>query len=168
MPVLYSVIPSPLGDLLLLGNGEALTGLYLPDPEAAVAPPTTGQRDDEAFSEARRQLDAYFAGELTRFELPLAPAGTDFQQRAWRALLDIPYGDTRSYRQQAEGIGSPKAVRAIGRANGCNPIAIVVPCHRVIGSNGQLTGYAGGLERKRWLLAHEARHRANSRRGSAA
>jgi methylated-DNA-[protein]-cysteine S-methyltransferase len=115
------------------------------------------KRDDAALSEARAQLQAYFAGELRGFELPLAAEGTPFQQRVWRALCDIPYGETISYGELARRIGQPAAARAVGLANGQNPIAIVVPCHRVIGANGSLTGYGGGLERKRWLLAHESR-----------
>ena len=105
----------------------------------------------------RAQLQAYFAGELRDFELPLAAEGTPFQQRVWRALCDIPYGETISYGELARRIGQPTASRAVGLANGQNPISIVVPCHRVIGANGSLTGYGGGLARKRWLLAHESK-----------
>ncbi|WP_110665051.1 methylated-DNA--[protein]-cysteine S-methyltransferase [Salinicola halophilus] len=112
-------------------------------------------RPSETTRECIRQLQAYFAGELQRFELPLAPRGTDFQQRVWHALATIPWGETRSYRELAVAIDRPTASRAVGMANGRNPLAIVVPCHRVIGTNGTLTGYAGGLERKRWLLQHE-------------
>ncbi len=113
------------------------------------------KRDDAALKQPRAQLQAYFAGELRAFELPLAAAGTVFQQRVWRALCDISYGETISYRKLAQRIGQPSASRAVGLANGKNPISIVVPCHRVIGMNGSLTGYGGGLQRKRWLLAHE-------------
>jgi methylated-DNA-[protein]-cysteine S-methyltransferase len=108
-----------------------------------------------ALQEAVRQLTAYFAGELRAFELPLDPVGTDFQKRVWQELLRIPYGVIRSYRQIAEAIGSPQAVRAVGAANGANPIAIVVPCHRVVGAGGRLVGYGGGLDRKQQLLALE-------------
>jgi methylated-DNA-[protein]-cysteine S-methyltransferase len=111
--------------------------------------------DDEAFPEAVGQLEAYFAGERTDFELPLDLVGTAFQRRVWEALLTIPYGETRSYGEIARQIGAPSASRAVGLANGHNPIGIIVPCHRVIGSNGSLTGYGGGLDRKRALLALE-------------
>ncbi len=108
------------------------------------------------------QLEEYFAGSRTEFELPLAPAGTAFQRDAWTALRAIPYGATRSYAEQAAALGRPRAIRAVGAANGRNPIAIVVPCHRVVGSRGALTGYGGGVERKEWLLGHERRHAAGS------
>jgi methylated-DNA-[protein]-cysteine S-methyltransferase len=152
---LYSTIASPIGELLLTSDGESVTRLYMRNNGAW----RTGgwKRDDAALSEARAQLQAYFAGELRGFELPLAAEGTPFQQRVWRALCDIPYGETISYGELARRIGQPAAARAVGLANGQNPIAIVVPCHRVIGANGSLTGYGGGLERKRWLLAHESR-----------
>jgi methylated-DNA-[protein]-cysteine S-methyltransferase len=114
-------------------------------------------RDEALLKRPRARLQAYFAGELRDFELPLAAAGTPFQQSVWRALCDIPYGETISYGELARRIGQPKAARAVGLANGQNPIAIVVPCHRVIGADGSLTGYGGGLERKRWLLAHESK-----------
>jgi methylated-DNA-[protein]-cysteine S-methyltransferase len=152
---LYSTIASPIGELLLTSDGESVTRLHMRKNGAW----RTGgwKRDDAALSEARAQLQAYFAGELRGFELPLAAEGTPFQQRVWRALCDIPYGETISYGELARRIGQPAAARAVGLANGQNPIAIVVPCHRVIGANGSLTGYGGGLERKRWLLAHESR-----------
>jgi methylated-DNA-[protein]-cysteine S-methyltransferase len=118
-------------------------------------PAASGAADDPVLAEAARQLRAFFAGELTTFDLPLAPAGTPFQRAVWDALRAIPFGETRSYRDVAVGLGAPSAVRAVGAANGKNPLAIVVPCHRVVGSSGALTGYAGGLARKRWLLAHE-------------
>jgi methylated-DNA-[protein]-cysteine S-methyltransferase len=106
--------------------------------------------------EASRQLQAYFAGERREFDLPLAPYGSDFQRRVWSALLEIPYGETISYLELARRLGDPRAVRAVGSANGRNPISIIIPCHRVIGADGSLVGYGGGLERKRWLLRHEA------------
>jgi methylated-DNA-[protein]-cysteine S-methyltransferase len=112
-------------------------------------------RDDAAFSPVARQLAAYFAGELRAFELPLVPTGTPFQQRVWSALQHIPYGATTTYGRLAEQLGQPGAMRAVGLANGRNPIAIIIPCHRVIGANGSLTGYGGGLQRKQWLLALE-------------
>ncbi|MEO7795423.1 MAG: methylated-DNA--[protein]-cysteine S-methyltransferase, partial [Thermoanaerobaculia bacterium] len=120
--------------------------------------PTDTRPDDGPFVETRRELEAYFAGELREFSLALAPEGTLFRQKVWRALLDIPYGATESYGALAQRIGLPQAARAVGLANGRNPISIVVPCHRVIGKNGALVGYGGGLERKQWLLAHEQRH----------
>ena len=113
--------------------------------------------DHPILAEADRQLREYFAGERTEFSLPLAPQGTVFEQQAWTYLQSIPYGQTRSYGQQATGLSAPKASRAVGRANGRNGIAIIIPCHRVIGASGSLTGYGGGLDRKRWLLQHEQR-----------
>jgi methylated-DNA-[protein]-cysteine S-methyltransferase len=112
-------------------------------------------RDDGAFADAIAQLRAYFAGELRTFELPLAPHGTPFQRRVWDALLAIPYGTTTTYGRLAQQLGDPRAVRAVGLANGRNPIPIIIPCHRVIGANGSLIGYGGGLERKQWLLERE-------------
>jgi methylated-DNA-[protein]-cysteine S-methyltransferase len=144
--------PSPLGDLLLLASDDGrLRGLYLPD-----GPPPPASGPGAPFAAAHEQLDAYFAGELEAFDLSLAPEGTPFQLRVWEELTRIPYGETISYSQLAERIGDPRAVRAVGLANGRNPISIVVPCHRVIGADGSLVGYGGGLERKRWLLEHEA------------
>ncbi|HEV7299397.1 MAG TPA: methylated-DNA--[protein]-cysteine S-methyltransferase [Tepidisphaeraceae bacterium] len=113
--------------------------------------------DHPILAEAARQLSEYFAGERTDFSIPLAPQGTVFEQQAWNYLQSIPYGQTRSYGQQAIGLNAPKSSRAVGRANGRNGIAIVIPCHRVIGASGSLTGYGGGLDRKRWLLQHEQR-----------
>ena len=151
---IYTTMDSPIGELTLTGNGMALTGLYMVRREEARP---DWVRDDEPFAEARRQLGAYFAGELTAFDLPLAPRGTPFQKRVWEALRSIPYGRTASYRDIAVLVGNPAAVRAVGAANGRNPISIIVPCHRVIGADGSLTGYGGGMERKRWLLDLEAR-----------
>lgn len=159
--MLFTTVPSPVGDLLLLGvrTGEviALTGLYCSPPPAGL-PPAAAVRDDDAFSAARAQLDAYFAGELQEFALPLAPVGTAFQSEVWTALRDVPYGTTTTYGALAQQLGRPVgAARAVGACNGRNPIGIVVPCHRVIGATGAIVGYAGGLDRKRWLLAHESR-----------
>jgi methylated-DNA-[protein]-cysteine S-methyltransferase len=150
----YGVQPSPLGDLVLVGDAHGLHQLDFVDGRNA---PSVEHyvRDDGAFKEAARQLAAYFAGELRQFELPLVPKGTPFQQRVWSALQQIPFGATTTYGQLAERLGDPRAVRAVGLANGRNPIAIVIPCHRVIGANGSLTGYGGGLHRKQWLLARE-------------
>jgi methylated-DNA-[protein]-cysteine S-methyltransferase len=154
--LLTTTHPSPLGDLLLLaGEDGRLRGLYLPDPRYGPAP--SDRRPAEApFAAAREQLDAYFAGELEAFDLDLAPEGTAFQRRVWEELVRIPFGETISYGELARRLGDPKLMRAVGLANGRNPISIVVPCHRVIGANGSLVGYGGGLERKRWLLEHEA------------
>jgi methylated-DNA-[protein]-cysteine S-methyltransferase len=155
--VSYAYMPSPVGRLLLAGDERALRSLLFVDGRHPAGPEPGWQPADAPFREAVRQLEAYFAGELTEFTLPLAPAGTAFQRSVWTALCDIAYGETISYGELARRIGKPQAVRAVGAANGQNPIAIVVPCHRVIGSNGALTGYGGGLERKGWLLAHERR-----------
>jgi methylated-DNA-[protein]-cysteine S-methyltransferase len=151
----YGIISSPIGDLLAWGEGYALCGLDFADADRAFRPDTLARRDDQAFTELGEQLGAYFAGELRRFELELAPGGTTFQRRVWEALQSLPYGTTASYGELAAEIGSPRAVRAVGAANGRNPISIVIPCHRLLGADGSLTGYGGGLERKRWLLDHE-------------
>ena len=154
----YTYIPSPLGELLAVRDDVGLTGLYLPTGKHAVIPTDAWARDDGAFDDVRAQLAQYFAGERREFTLPLHPHGTAFQLRVWEALRAIPYGETASYGATASAIGAPTASRAVGMANGQNPISIVVPCHRVIGAAGALTGYAGGLEAKQWLLAHEASH----------
>jgi methylated-DNA-[protein]-cysteine S-methyltransferase len=153
--VRYSVVDTPIGELVLSGGDQALTGIAFSDSHKAPAIDSSWSRDDAAFREVSRQLRAYFAGELKQFELELAPRGTPFQQRVWQALLAIPYGATRTYAAVAERLGDPRATRAVGLANGRNPIPIVIPCHRVIGADGGLTGYGGGIERKQWLLAHE-------------
>ena len=148
---------SPVGPILLLSDGRALTGLYI-GAEHRNAPATAaGTPTDELLERARAELARYFAGEDVVFSIPLAPRGTAFQRDVWRALLTIPRGETRSYHDVAEAIGRPRAVRAVGQANARNPISIFVPCHRVIGRDGSLTGYGGGLDVKRWLLDHEAR-----------
>jgi methylated-DNA-[protein]-cysteine S-methyltransferase len=151
----HTYLESPLGALLLTGDGEHITGLYMPPQKHAPEPGADWVRNDAVFAEAIQQLTAYFGGERQQFDLPLKAAGTDFQQRVWRGLLDIPFGETWSYAELARHIGQPGASRAVGLANGRNPISIIIPCHRVIGANGSLTGYGGGLDRKRWLLAHE-------------
>jgi methylated-DNA-[protein]-cysteine S-methyltransferase len=130
------------------------SALIIDSPIGAAPPP--GRRRDPVLTAARRQLDAYFAGKLTEFDLPLAPAGTVFQTGVWDELQRIPYGTTISYAELAGRVGRPGHFRAVGSANGRNPISIIVPCHRVLGSNGSLTGYGGGIDRKRWLLDHEA------------
>jgi methylated-DNA-[protein]-cysteine S-methyltransferase len=153
----YRTINSPIGLLTLAGQGQALTNLRMVDQ--TYEPSRTGwSPNPHAFNDAVDQLNAYFAGELTTFELELDLRGSAFQRRVWQALLTIPFGETRSYGEIAEQIGAPGAARAVGLANGHNPIAIVVPCHRVIGASGSLTGYGGGLDRKRSLLALERRH----------
>lgn len=155
----YSILPSPLGDLLLTSDGAVLTGLHMEPHEL---PP--GRRDDTALRPFRDQLRSYFAGELQAFDMPLALEGTPFQCAVWAALRQVPYGATISYAELARRVGQPGAARAVGSANGRNPVGIVVPCHRVIAADGTLGGYGGGLERKRWLLDHEA---AVSGRGHA-
>jgi methylated-DNA-[protein]-cysteine S-methyltransferase len=151
--VYYSIFASPIGDMVLTGDGSALTGLDFVD---SVGEPS-GQHDDGAFVDATTQLRAYFGGDLTEFELDLAPRGTPFQQRVWSALRAIPYGTTTTYGTLASGLGDARATRAVGSANGQNPISIIIPCHRVIGADGSLTGYGGGMQRKQWLLALEGR-----------
>lgn len=153
-------MPSPIGELLLIGEGDVLCGLYMNLDSGWRPRCELGARDDSAMAQARRQLEEYFAGTRRAFDLPLRLDGTAFQRKVWHALFEIPFGETASYGEQARRIGSPDAVRAVGAANGQNPISIIVPCHRVIGANGALTGYGGGLPAKRWLLAHEARQRA--------
>ncbi|HEY1312542.1 MAG TPA: methylated-DNA--[protein]-cysteine S-methyltransferase [Steroidobacteraceae bacterium] len=152
----YCYVDSPIGRLLLTTDGAALTGLYMEPSHQAQS--TAGWQEDAAagaLPSASRQLGEYFRGTRRDFALPLNLSGTAFQQRVWRELLDIPYGETWSYGQLAARIGKPSASRAVGLANGSNPISVIVPCHRVIGANGALTGYGGGLPRKRWLLGHE-------------
>lgn len=148
--MISTVHDSPVGPLTLVSDGTALTHCAFDNPRYAIAIAAAGE--DVITADARRQLDEYFQGKRRTFDLPLAPRGTEFQQRVWAALLKIPYGATRSYAQQAALIGSPKAMRAVGLANGRNPIAVIIPCHRVIGANGNLTGYGGGMARKRLLL----------------
>jgi methylated-DNA-[protein]-cysteine S-methyltransferase len=151
----HAVVDTPIGALTLVGDGHALSGLYFPDHARHPGAGTFGPRDDRAFVAARTQLAEYFAGERTEFDLPLAPHGNEFQRSVWRLLGTIPYGRTRSYGQLAAQLGDPGLARAVGAANGRNPISIVVPCHRVVGHNGSLTGYAGGLARKAFLLELE-------------
>ncbi len=151
----YSSMSSPVGELTFTGTADGLSGVWF-DTDRHQHDRTRWQRDDALFTEARQQLEEYFAGARQVFDLKLAVQGTAFQQQVWAALCAIPFGETRSYGQQARSMRNEKAVRAVGLANGKNPISIIVPCHRVIGANGALTGYAGGLERKQWLLAHEA------------
>ena len=157
MTTSYQLHDSPTGELLLLSNGEALTALHMTTGKYVPAMSANWVRDERlpVLTQTKHELDAYFLGKLRAFTVPLAPRGTAFQKRAWVALTKIPYGETRSYGQQAHIVGQPSAVRAVGAANGKNPIGIIVPCHRVIGANGSLTGYAGGLHNKEFLLKLE-------------
>jgi methylated-DNA-[protein]-cysteine S-methyltransferase len=162
--VFYRHLSSPLGKLLLTSDGQALTGLFMSRLAEESAPEMTARwrQDDAPFREVHKQLDAYFEGELTTFDVAMEPAGTAFQRKVWFELSAIPYGTAISYLELARRIGQPTASRAVGGANGRNPISIIVPCHRVIAADGTLGGYGGGLDRKRWLLDHEgevlARH----------
>jgi methylated-DNA-[protein]-cysteine S-methyltransferase len=152
---------TPIGTLQLLAADGALRRIAFAGEHAA----DTGDGERALLTEARGQLAAYFAAELTVFDLPLAPQGTPFQKSVWAALARVPWGETCSYAELARAIDRPRAVRAVGAANGANPLPIILPCHRVIGADGSLTGYAGGLEMKRWLLAMESRPRAFTRGG---
>jgi methylated-DNA-[protein]-cysteine S-methyltransferase len=154
--VYYTTYQSPVGPLLLAGHANALRYVRFESSERALPPQADWKFEKEPFAEVMRQLQAYFRGELKEFDVPLAMEGTEFQLRVWNALRAIPYGETISYLQLAERIGSPKAVRAVGLANGSNPIPIIVPCHRVIGSDGSLTGFGGGLSTKKKLLELES------------
>lgn len=154
----YDYYDSPLGQILLVASDAALTGLHFADEKyyPAIAAEWLRQPDAKIILRARKQLDDYFAGTRKQFDLPVDPAGTAFQRGVWRALQKIPYGVTANYGAVAKRIGKPSASRAVGAANGRNPISIVIPCHRVIGTNGDLTGYAGGIDRKEALLRLEA------------
>lgn len=152
----FCVVPSPIGPLTLVSDGTALTGLYMDAP--GELPDAAGWQEDislPVLGETARQLTEYFTGRRHAFELPLRWRGTEFMGRVWHALTAIPCGETRSYGQLARQLGSPGASRAVGLANARNPIAIIVPCHRVVGTDGSLTGFGGGLPRKQWLLDHE-------------
>ncbi|MGW7382936.1 methylated-DNA--[protein]-cysteine S-methyltransferase [Streptomyces sp. NPDC054794] len=151
----HTVTDSPYGPLTLVADDGVLCGLYMTDQRHRPPEETFGERDDTPFAAAEAQLAAYFAGELTEFGLELRLEGTPFQRRVWEGLTKIPYGETRTYCELAESLGNRNASRAVGLANGRNPVGIIVPCHRVIGSTGSLTGYGGGLDRKRRLLDFE-------------
>lgn len=140
---------------MLVGDGTSLQAVRFDKGGDSITPKPDWMRRNAAFLKVKKQLDAYFSGQLTSFSLPLSPAGTDFQLRVWRALQEIPYGKTCSYLDIAKAVGDPNATRAVGSANGQNPIPIIIPCHRVIGQDGSLTGFGGGLARKRFLLALE-------------
>ncbi len=156
----YGYFDSPVGRLLVAGDEEHLHLVSFPTGSRAREPQSNWRRDDSLFGGAFAQLSAYFAGELTQFALPLFFAGTAFQNTVWTALRDIPFGETTSYGMLAARIGRPTASRAVGAANGANPLPIIVPCHRVIGSNRSLTGFGGGIATKRFLLSHERRARS--------
>ena len=155
--VFYTTLESPVGTLLLAGDSQALRMVSFQSSKHAEPPQADWKQDKAPFAEVIRQLRAYFRGERKEFDLPLAPEGTEFQLRVWNRLRTIPYGETISYAQLAERIGNPKAVRAVGLANGSNPIPIIIPCHRVIGSDGSLTGFGGGLPTKKMLLELECK-----------
>ena len=155
--LLHARVASPLGELVITSDGDALTSVRF-EQHAHMAALSSGSRRDErsaALAEAKRQLAAYFGGELRAFTLPLAPRGSEFQRKVWAALGEIPFGATSTYGALACRLGMPNHARAVGHANGRNPLSVFVPCHRVVGASGALTGYAGGIERKRWLLNHE-------------
>ena len=154
----YTYMESPVGRLLLAGDETGLQRVAFAEGGKALEPEPDWHEDDRPLQQAVEQLKAYFAGDLRTFDLPLRMEGTPFQLAVWRALQDIPYGETASYGEIARRVGTPQGSRAVGLANGSNPIAIVVPCHRVIGSNGKLTGYGGGLNNKETLLALERKH----------
>ncbi len=160
MSTLYSTtIDSPVGPLTIVASDSGLRAVLWPtdDPKRVPLDDVEANDGHSVIAAATRQLGEYFDGERRDFDLPLDPAGTDFQQSAWLALRSIPYGTTVSYGEQAEQMGDKRKARAVGAANGRNPISIIVPCHRVVGSNGALTGFAGGIETKQWLLTHERR-----------
>lgn len=158
-----TTIDSPIGELTLTSDGGSLTRIHMHEQRHIQKIPSTYRRDDHGLAHAVEQLNAYFAGDLREFDLPTTMRGTEFQRRVWASLCEIPYGETISYGELARWVGNPKASRAVGLANGRNPLAIVVPCHRVIGADGSLTGYGGGLERKVWLLEHEVAHQSGGR-----
>ena len=158
LEILYTIVESPLGEIFLARNDEGLTCISFQEGTRALRPEVHWRKANDAFNEERIQLAEYFNGALFEFDLALAPEGTPFQREAWRALHSIPYGETATYGEQARRIGRPSASRAVGAANGQNPLPIVIPCHRVVGANGKLTGYGGGLRFKEALLALERKH----------
>ncbi|QDT52003.1 Methylated-DNA--protein-cysteine methyltransferase [Caulifigura coniformis] len=155
----HTQIDSPVGVVVLERDGDFLTGVYLPNHKGWSGPAGECRREDALLTAASRQVEEYFAGERTAFDVPVRLTGTPFQERVWQELTRIPYGVTISYGELARRVGQPTASRAVGAANGRNPISILVPCHRVVGSKGELTGYGGGMEAKRWLLEWEAMRR---------
>ena len=164
----YDVVPSPVGPLLLSAEEAGLTSVWFAPHEGRIGPGWERDRGrsgraSQVLGAARDQLDAYFAGARSEFTVPLLPRGTAFQLRVWEGLRRLRFGETVSYSTLAHRIGSPDAVRAVGAANGRNPLPVIVPCHRVIGADGSLTGFGGGIERKRWLLEHERLDRFGER-----
>jgi methylated-DNA-[protein]-cysteine S-methyltransferase len=153
----YCVIDSPLGPITVQGEGEFVTGLYLPDHKGWLGPDSSWKQAGASFAAVHKQLAEYFSGARQTFDVPLKLAGTSFQRRVWQELVRIPYGSTITYSELARRVGNPSASRAVGHANGRNPISIIVPCHRVVGTSGKMTGYAGGINKKRWLLEWESR-----------
>lgn len=153
----YSYVDGPLGQMLVQGDGQFVTGLFMPNHKGWCGPDPAWHQTVAPFAAVREQLAEYFAGERQTFDVPLKLAGTPFQQRIWQELVRIPFGTTITYAQLAQRVGKPTASRAVGHANGRNPISIIVPCHRVIGADGKLVGYAGGMNKKQWLLAWERR-----------
>jgi len=166
MTLRSTVVSTPIGSLALVAEGEAIVAIHLPHAAAGAGGPPAPVLCDPLLERAARQLEQYFGGTRASFDLPLALHGTPFQLEVLRALGEIPFGHTVSYRDVARRIGRPTATRAVGAANARNPLPIVVPCHRVVGANGTLTGYAGGIEAKKWLLAHEAISRRWDRGGT--
>ncbi|NJL83092.1 MAG: methylated-DNA--[protein]-cysteine S-methyltransferase [Chloroflexaceae bacterium] len=159
----FTYCDSPLDGILLVSDGDCLTGLYLLPEQTRLRPGKDWVRDNVGLLvEVERQIKAYFAGELRKFTIPVRLQGTAFQQRVWQLLPEIGFGETVSYGELAKQLGQPQAVRAVGSANGRNPVCIIVPCHRVVGAKGQLTGYSGGVKRKQWLLTHEQKIAASS------
>ena len=154
--MLYTTVDSPIGTLLLLGDGQALRGLHMQGGRTAIRVRPEWERAAAPFARVEAQLTEYFEGRRTTFDVPLELAGSPFQRRVWQALQEIPYGETTSYGELARRVGAPSAARAVGVANRQNPVAVIVPCHRVIGADGSLTGFGGGLERKRLLLELES------------
>jgi methylated-DNA-[protein]-cysteine S-methyltransferase len=159
---LTSIVESPVGPLTMIARDGVLTNVSMHEQRHSSPPPVDAVTDDTWFKDVAERLHAYFVGELTSFDIDMNLHGTPFQRSVWSQLCDIPYGETISYGELARRLGNPNASRAVGMANGRNPVAIIVPCHRVIGANGSLTGYGGGLERKTWLLEHETEHRSSS------
>jgi methylated-DNA-[protein]-cysteine S-methyltransferase len=153
--VTYDVVPAPIGRLIIASDGSAIAGVWMANADPRDVSWAERRGNDALLTQAREELLAYFAGRLRAFDIPLAPNGTEFQRRVWQELRTIPFGTTISYATLARRVNNTDAVRAVGSANGRNPIPIIIPCHRVIGSDGSLTGFGGGLDRKRWLLDHE-------------
>ncbi|MGW5350016.1 methylated-DNA--[protein]-cysteine S-methyltransferase [Streptomyces sp. NPDC004031] len=155
----HAIVDSPVGPLTLVTREGGLAGVYMTEQRHLPAPETFGPRveviDRPVLARTAEQLTGYFAGDVRDFDIDLSTTGTPFQKRVWEALRDIPYGETVSYGELAAALGQPTASRAVGLANGRNPVSIIVPCHRVVGANGSMTGYGGGIERKRWLLSFE-------------